>query len=84
MRESLDGKVKKERQYLLAEGLELLQMVLELDPGRCASEEVKPRRGWIQGGMPAKTLDPKRWIGGSHIDRRREQVPTRMLAPRER
>ena len=40
-------------------------MILELDIGRCVSEEAEPRRGWTRGGMPAKTLDPEGvWIGG--------------------
>ena len=33
---------------------------------KCASKNVGPQRGWI---------------GGSHIDWRREQVPARMLGP---
>ena len=43
--ESSKGKIQR-RQYLLVGVLRLLQMVLEPDTGRCASEEVEPRRGW--------------------------------------
>ena len=43
-------------------------MVSELDTGRYAMKEVEPRRGWI---------------GGSHIDWRKERVPVRMLALKE-
>ena len=39
-------------------GLGLLQIVLELDNGRCANEDVGPLRGWIVR---------------SHIDGREEQ-----------
>ena len=38
---SLRGKVQR-GQYLLAVGLELLQMVTELDTERCVSEEAEP------------------------------------------
>ena len=52
----------------------------------CASEEAKPRRGWTQGSMLARTMGPEgMWIGGwigSHIDWRRERVSARMLGPK--
>ena len=57
-------------------------MVHEPDIGRCASEEVEPRRGWTHGGVPARTLGSKGGcIGGSHIDWRRERVPAKTLGP---
>ena len=34
-------------------------MVSESDTGWYAIEEVEPRRGWIWGGVPARTLDPE-------------------------
>ena len=42
-------------------GLEPLQMVLEPDTGRCASEEAKLQRGWTRGGALKRKLGP---IGG--------------------
>ena len=45
--------------------LELLQMVLELDTGRCAIQGLS----WTQGGVPTRMLGPEvRWILRSHID----------------
>ena len=34
-------------------------MVSEPDIERCASKEAEPRRGWIRGSVPVRTLDPK-------------------------
>ena len=42
----------------------MLKMVLESNNGRCASEEVEPRRGWTQGSVPARTLGPGDGLGG--------------------
>ena len=56
-------------------GLGLLQILSEPCTRRGASEEAEPRRGWTQGGMPARTLSPKReWT--------RDGVPTRTLSPK--
>ena len=55
-------------------------MVSELDTGRCANEEAKPGRGVDTRRCTSKDAKPqKRWIGGSHIDWRRYQVPARTL-----
>ena len=55
-------------------------MVSEPDTRRYASEKAESRRGWTQGGVPARMLGLAReWIRGSHIDWRREQMPARML-----
>ena len=48
------------RTIFATDGLVPLQMVSKPDTRRCASEEAKPRRGWLRGGVPARTLGPKR------------------------
>ena len=56
---NLEGKSEREstkRTIFASGGLGWLQMVLELDTGRCASEEAKPRRRWTWGGVPTRTL----------------------------
>ena len=46
-------------------GFGLLQMVSELDTGRCASEETRPERGWTRGNVPARMLGTEGgWMGG--------------------
>ena len=56
-------------------------MVSEPNIERCASKEVEPQRGWTQDSMPTRTLGIEgEWIGGSHSDRRREQVSVRTPA----
>ena len=63
--------------------LGLLQMVSELDIGRCASKEAQPGKEWTQSGVPARTLGPEGgWIGESHIDWRRERVLARTFGSR--
>ena len=68
---NLEGKREGEnpkRKISVSGGPELLQMVSEPDTGRCVNEEVEPRKGWIRGGMSARTLGPERgWIMISHI-----------------
>ena len=44
-------------------GLGLLQMVSELDIGRCASEEAEPRRGVDTGWCAIKDARPRRGVG---------------------
>ena len=40
-------------------------MVLELDPERCASEDVEPQKRWTLSGVPARTLNREReWTSG--------------------
>ena len=29
-----------------------------VDTGRCANEEAEPRRGWTRGSVPTRTLGP--------------------------
>ena len=58
----------------------LLQIVSEAGTKRCASEEVEPQKGVNTRRCVGKDIEPRGWIGESHIDRRREQVPTRTLA----
>jgi len=56
---NLEGKFRKKiskRTIYTSGGLELLQLVLELDTRRCASEDVKPRRGWTPSSVPARML----------------------------
>ena len=43
-------------------GLELLQMVSEPDTEQCANEEAKPRKGWTQSDVPARTVGPRRGV----------------------
>ena len=82
---NLEAKSKREspnRTMSASGGLWLLQMVSEPDTERCASEEIKPRRGWTQRGMPARTLGPQKgWVWRFHIDWRRKRVPARTLGP---
>ena len=55
-------------------------MVLEIDTGRCASEEVEPRRGVDMRRCVGKDAGPKGGgLGGLIIDWRKERVPARML-----
>ena len=50
-------------------GLGLLQMVSELDTGRCASQDIECWRGWTPDSVPARTLGLEGgWIVRSHID----------------
>ena len=59
-------------------------MVSESNIERCASEKAEPRRGWTRGGVLVRMLGIEGgWIGGSHINWRREQVSARMLGPEE-
>ena len=37
----------------------MLQIVPEPNTGQCADEKAEPRRGWTQGGVPARTLGPE-------------------------
>ena len=56
-------------------------MVSESNIERCASKKVEPRRGWTRDSMPTRTMGTGgEWIGGSHNDRRREQVSVRTPA----
>ena len=50
------GRESLNRTISASGGFESLQMVSELDIGRCASEEVAPLRGWTRGSVPARTL----------------------------
>ena len=63
-------------------GLGPLQMISELNTGRCASNEAKPRRGMDTRWCANKDTGPRKgWIGGSHINWRRERVPVKTLGP---
>ncbi|XP_022925143.1 DNA helicase INO80-like isoform X2 [Cucurbita moschata] len=63
-------------------GLELLLMVLELDTGRCASKEAKPRRRVDTRWCASKDVGLRRGVDWeSHINWRRERVPARALDP---
>ena len=42
-----------------------------------------PKGGWTRDGVLARTLGLEGWIGGSHIDWRREWGSARMWAPKE-
>ena len=58
-------------------------MVSVPDTKQCASEEAEPRRGWTRGSVLTRKLGPEGWwIGGSHIDWRRERVSSRTLVPK--
>ena len=48
--------------HIASGGLRPLQMISELDTGRCANEEAKPK-GVAQGGVPVRRLSPE---GGGH------------------
>ena len=58
--EGKPGRESPKRTISACSGFGPLQMVVEPDTRRCASEEVEPRRGWTRGDMPARTLAPKR------------------------
>ena len=61
-------------------GLGPLQMISELDTGRCANEEAELRRGVDTRRCVNKDVGTRRgWIGGSHIDWRRERVSVSTL-----
>jgi len=53
-------------------GLELLQMVLELDIGRCASKDAVPQRGWTSVCQQGRWASKGVWVVISHIDWRGE------------
>ncbi|KAG7010833.1 hypothetical protein SDJN02_27629, partial [Cucurbita argyrosperma subsp. argyrosperma] len=56
-----------------------------VDMRRCASKDAGPQRAEDRRGVDmrqcaSKDTGPRReWIGGSHIGRRRERVPAKML-----
>ena len=55
-------------------------MVSEPDTGRCANKEAKPQRGVDTRRCASKDAESRSgWIGGSHIDGRKERVPMRTL-----
>ena len=59
-------------------------MISEPDTGQGASKEAKPRKRWTRGGVRARTLGPEGGIEGSHIDWRRERMPSKALGPEGR
>ena len=57
-------------------------MVLESDTRRCANKDAEPRRGVDMRWCASNDVGSRKgWIGGSHIDWRRERVSAKMLGP---
>ena len=78
---NFEGKPKRKsvkRTIFASGGLGLLQMVLELETGSCASEEAEPQREWTRGGVPARMLGGG-GLGGPTLIVERERVPARTL-----
>jgi len=74
------GKGKPKQTIFASGGLGLLQMVPELDTGRCASEEVEPRWRVDMRRCVSKDAGPKGGeLGGPKIDWRKERMLARML-----
>ena len=66
---SIGGRKECQRGRWAPKGVDLGAVLHRLEEGKSASEDVGPQRGWI-------------W-GRSHIDWRKERVPTRTLGPEE-
>ena len=76
-------KGKERGQYLLAVGLGRYKWYQSQTPGDVPARRLFPEGGRHDVGCASKDAGPRRWVDlvGSHIDWRKERVPTRILGP---